>query len=42
MPSSRPEIADLLEVAIPPENKVIAVSDLHLPPVRTEVSARSL
>ncbi len=41
MPSSRPEIADLLEVAVPPENKVIAVSDLHLPPVRTTVSGRS-
>jgi UDP-2,3-diacylglucosamine pyrophosphatase LpxH len=41
MPPSRPEIADLLEVAIPPENKVVAVSDLHLPPVRTTVSGRS-
>src|SRR5208282_1160660 len=41
MPSSRPKIADLLEVAIPPENKVIVVSDLHLPAVRTEVSGRS-
>ncbi len=38
---ARPEIADLLEVAIPPGGKVIAISDLHLPPVRTEVSARS-
>ena len=41
MPSSRPEIADLLEVAVPPENTVITFSDLHLPPVRTEVSGRS-
>jgi UDP-2,3-diacylglucosamine pyrophosphatase LpxH len=41
MPSSRPEIADLLEVAVPPETKVMAVSDLHLPPVRTEVSGRA-
>jgi UDP-2,3-diacylglucosamine pyrophosphatase LpxH len=41
MCSPRPEILDLLEVAIPPDAKVIAVSDLHLPPVRTEVSGRS-
>src|SRR5580658_1781936 len=39
MPS--PEVADLLEVAIPPDSKVIAVSDLHLPPVRSDVSGRS-
>ena len=41
MPAPRPEIADLLEVAIPPGGKVIVVSDLHLPPVRTDVSGRS-
>jgi len=41
MPSRQPEIADLLEVAIPPDGQVITVSDLHLPPVRTDVSARS-
>ena len=41
MPAPRPEIVDLLEVAIPPDGKVITVSDLHLPPVRTDVSGRS-
>src|SRR5581483_6389596 len=41
MPAPRPEIADLLEVAVPPGGKVIAASDLHLPPVRTDVSGRS-
>ncbi len=41
MPAPRPEISDLLDVDIPPGGKVIIVSDLHLPPVRTDVSARS-
>src|SRR5712691_9554453 len=41
MPAPRPDIADLLDVAIPPGGKVIIVSDLHLPPVRTDVSGRS-
>ena len=41
MPAPRPDIADLLEVAVPPGGKVIAISDLHLPPVRTDVSGRS-
>jgi len=41
MPAPRPDLADLLEVAIPPGGKVITVSDLHLPPVRTDVSGRS-
>ena len=41
MPAPRPEIPDLLEVAVPPGGKVITVSDLHLPPVRTDVSGRS-
>ena len=40
MAAPRPEIADLLEVGIPPDGKVIAVSDLHLPAVRTDVSGR--
>jgi len=34
MPAPRPDIADLLEVDVPPDVKVITVSDLHLPPVR--------
>ncbi len=41
MPAPRPDIADLLEVAVPPGGKVITVSDLHLPLVRTDVSGRS-
>ena len=41
MPAPRPEIVDLLEVAIPPGGKVMTVSDLHLPPVRSDVSGRS-
>ena len=41
MPAPRPEIPDLLEVAVPPGGKVITISDLHLPPVRTDVSGRS-
>jgi UDP-2,3-diacylglucosamine pyrophosphatase LpxH len=41
MPAPRPDIADLLEVDVPPDVKVITVSDLHLPPVRTDVSGRS-
>jgi UDP-2,3-diacylglucosamine pyrophosphatase LpxH len=41
MPAPRPDIVDLLEVAIPPGGKVITVSDLHLPPSRTDVSGRS-
>src|SRR5512135_3614412 len=41
MPAPRPEIADLLEVDVPPGGKVITASDLHLPPVRTDVSGRS-
>jgi hypothetical protein len=31
----------VLEVDVPPGGKVIALSDLHLPPARTAVSARS-
>jgi UDP-2,3-diacylglucosamine pyrophosphatase LpxH len=41
MPAPRPEIPDLLKVAVPPGGKVITFSDLHLPPVRTDVSGRS-
>src|SRR5271169_3565737 len=41
MPAPRPDIADLLEVDVPPGGKVITVSDLHLPPERTDVSGRS-
>ena len=41
MPAPRPEIADLLKVDIPPGSKVVTISDLHLPPVRTDVSGRS-
>jgi UDP-2,3-diacylglucosamine pyrophosphatase LpxH len=40
MPDARPEIADVLEVDVPPGGKVITVSDLHLPPERTDVSGR--
>jgi UDP-2,3-diacylglucosamine pyrophosphatase LpxH len=40
MPAPRPEVADLLEVDIPPGGKVIVASDLHLPPARTDVSGR--
>jgi UDP-2,3-diacylglucosamine pyrophosphatase LpxH len=40
-PALRPDIVDLLEVVIPPGGKVITVSDLHLPPDRTDVSGRS-
>ena len=41
MPAPRHEIADLLDVDVPPGGTVITVSDLHLPPVRTDVSGRS-
>lgn len=41
MPAPRHEIADLLDVDVPPGGTVITVSDLHLPPGRTDVSGRS-
>ena len=41
MSAPGPDIADLLQVDVPPDGKVITVSDLHLPPVRTDVSGRS-
>ena len=40
MASPRPDVAELLDVPIPPDGKVIAISDLHLPPERTVVSGR--
>jgi UDP-2,3-diacylglucosamine pyrophosphatase LpxH len=40
MASPQPDVAELLDVVVPPGGKVIAVSDLHLPPERTAVSAR--
>jgi UDP-2,3-diacylglucosamine pyrophosphatase LpxH len=36
----QPDVADRLEVTVPPDGKVIAVSDLHLPPERSMVSGR--
>jgi len=41
VPAPRHEIADLLDVDVPPGGTVITVSDLHLPPARTDVSGRS-
>ena len=41
MPAPRPEIADLLKVDIPPGSKVMTISDLHLPPDRTDVSTET-
>jgi UDP-2,3-diacylglucosamine pyrophosphatase LpxH len=40
MGSPRPDVTDLLDVPIEPGGKVIAISDLHLPPQRTAVSGR--
>jgi len=40
MASPRPDVADLLDVPVPPGGMVIAISDLHLPPERTTVSGR--
>ena len=42
MASPRPDVdvADLLNVPVEPGGKVIALSDLHLPPERTDVSGR--
>jgi UDP-2,3-diacylglucosamine pyrophosphatase LpxH len=39
--ASPPDVADRLEVTIEPNGRVIAISDLHLPPERTTVSGRS-
>jgi UDP-2,3-diacylglucosamine pyrophosphatase LpxH len=41
MASPRPDVADLLDVPVTPDGRVIAISDLHLPPERTTVSGRS-
>jgi UDP-2,3-diacylglucosamine pyrophosphatase LpxH len=41
MGSPRPDVADRLDVPVAPGAKVIAISDLHLPPERTTVSGRS-
>jgi UDP-2,3-diacylglucosamine pyrophosphatase LpxH len=40
MASPRPDVAELLDVTVQPGGKVIALSDLHLPPERTTVSGR--
>jgi UDP-2,3-diacylglucosamine pyrophosphatase LpxH len=40
MASPRPDVAERLDVTVPPGGKVIALSDLHLPPERTPVSDR--
>src|SRR5580692_12353978 len=36
----QPDVADRLDITVPRDGKVIAVSDLHLPPVRSIVSGR--
>jgi UDP-2,3-diacylglucosamine pyrophosphatase LpxH len=41
MASPRPEVSDRLDVTVAPGGKVIAFSDLHLPPERSAVSGRS-
>src|ERR1700759_4282601 len=41
MASPRPDVIDRLNVPVAPGGKVIAISDLHLPPERTTVSGRS-
>jgi UDP-2,3-diacylglucosamine pyrophosphatase LpxH len=41
MSSPRPDVADRLDVPVAPGGKVIAISDLHLPPERTAVSGRT-
>jgi UDP-2,3-diacylglucosamine pyrophosphatase LpxH len=40
MASPRPDVAERLDVLVPPDGEVIALSDLHLPPERTTVSGR--
>jgi UDP-2,3-diacylglucosamine pyrophosphatase LpxH len=40
MPSPRLDVVDLLDVPVAPGGTVIAISDLHLPPERTDVSGR--
>ncbi len=41
MASPQPDVTDRLDVTVAPGGKVIAISDLHLPPERTTVSGRS-
>ena len=41
MASPRPDVSDRLDVLVAPGGKVIAISDLHLPPERTTVSGRT-
>jgi UDP-2,3-diacylglucosamine pyrophosphatase LpxH len=41
MASPRSDVTDRLEVTVAPGSRVIAISDLHLPPERTTVSGRS-
>jgi predicted phosphodiesterase len=40
MASPRPDVAERLDVTVPPGGTVLALSDLHLPPERTTVSGR--
>jgi UDP-2,3-diacylglucosamine pyrophosphatase LpxH len=39
--ATQPDVADLLDVTVPAGETVLIASDLHLPPVRTDVSGRS-
>jgi UDP-2,3-diacylglucosamine pyrophosphatase LpxH len=41
MAAARPDVADLLDVRIPTGGRVVAISDLHLPPERSDISGRS-
>jgi UDP-2,3-diacylglucosamine pyrophosphatase LpxH len=41
MAAERPDVADLMDVRIPTGGRVLVISDLHLPPRRSNVSARS-
>ncbi len=41
MASPRADVSDRLDVTVDPGGKVVAISDLHLPPERTTVSGRS-
>ncbi|HEX7165008.1 MAG TPA: metallophosphoesterase [Trebonia sp.] len=41
MASPLPDVIDRLDVTVAPGGRVIAISDLHLPPERTTVSGRS-
>jgi UDP-2,3-diacylglucosamine pyrophosphatase LpxH len=41
MASPQPDVPELLDVPVPAGSMVLAISDLHLPPERTDVSGRS-